>query len=45
MAGRHLLGYGYPRSHRVTEMNLTTGRQASTAAAHLFTEGLTAAAW
>ncbi len=44
-AGQHLLVYGYPRSHRVTEMNLTTGRRASTTAAHLFTEGLTAAAW
>jgi hypothetical protein len=44
-AGQHLLAYGYPASHRVTEMNLTTGRQASTTAAHLFTEGLTAAAW
>jgi hypothetical protein len=44
-AGQHLLVYGYPGSHRVTEMNLTTGRRASTTAAHLFTEGLTAAAW
>ena len=44
-AGQHLLVYGYPASHRVTEINLTTGRQASTTAAHLFTEGLTAAAW
>jgi hypothetical protein len=44
-AGQHLLAYGYPASHRVTEMNLTTGRQASTTAAHLFTEGLTAATW
>jgi hypothetical protein len=44
-AGQHLLVYGYPASHRVTEMNLTTGRRASTTAAHLFTEGLTAAAW
>jgi YD repeat-containing protein len=44
-AGQHLLAYGYPASHRVTEINLTTGRRASTTAAHLFTEGLTAAAW
>lgn len=44
-AGQHLLVYGYPASHRVTAINLTTGRQASTTAAHLFTEGLTAAAW
>jgi hypothetical protein len=44
-AGQHLLVYGYPASHRVTEINLTTGRQASTTAAHLFTEGLTAAVW
>jgi hypothetical protein len=44
-AGQHLLVYGYPASHRVTEINLATGRQASTTAAHLFTEGLTAAAW
>jgi hypothetical protein len=44
-AGQHLLAYGYPASHRMTEMNLSTGRQASTTAAHLFTEGLTAAAW
>jgi len=44
-AGQHLLVYGYPASHRVTEMNLTTGHRASTTAAHLFTEGLTAAAW
>ncbi len=35
----------YDITHRVTEMNLTTGRRASTTAAHLFTEGLTAAAW
>jgi hypothetical protein len=44
-AGRHLLAYGYPASHRVTEMNLTSGRRASTTAAHRFTEGITAAAW
>jgi len=44
-AAQHLLVYGYPASHRVTEINLATGRQASTTAAHLFTEGSTAAAW
>lgn len=44
-AGQHLLVYGYPASHRVTEINLTSGRRASTTAAHLFTEDLTAAAW
>jgi len=44
-AGQHLLVYGYPASHRVTEINLTSGRRASTTAAHLFTEGLTAAVW
>jgi hypothetical protein len=46
VAGRHLLAYGYLGSSRVTVMNLTTGRQASTTAAQLVVEGaLTTVAW
>jgi hypothetical protein len=45
-AGRHLLAYGYLGSSRVTVMNLTTGRRASTTAAQLVVEGaLTTVAW
>jgi hypothetical protein len=45
-AGRHLLAYGYLGSSRVMVMNLTTGRRASTTAAHLVVEGaLTTVAW
>jgi len=45
-AGRHLLAYGYLGSPRVTIMNLTTGRRASTTAADLVVEGaLTTVAW
>lgn len=45
-AGQHLLAYGYLGSARVTVINLTTGRRASTRAAHLVVEGaLTTVAW
>ena len=45
-SGQHLLAYGYLGSPRVTIMNLTTGRRASTTAAHLVIEGaLTTVAW
>jgi len=45
-SGQHLLAYGYLGSPRVTIMNLTTGRRASTTAADLVIEGaLTTVAW
>jgi YD repeat-containing protein len=45
-AGRHLLAYGYRGSSRVTVMNRTTGRRASTTAAQLVVEGaLTTVHW